>query len=179
MIPDDIIFDDICELPPLAEPSTPNLDLLNKVLDKIEHIEAFKEQGLDLEEDWDQGSWAIQRFDEDENVCGTAMCFAGHAVVEAGHKLVWKPIESECSCLDCLEETHPVTECHVDDGRDIETAAREVLGLSSMQSQMLFSGSNQLKDLRRIVGQLNAGEEMSWEVPTLVIPMTIFDEAAG
>lgn len=169
MTPDDMIFDDICELPPLeAEPHTPNLDLLNKVLDKIEHIEAFKEQGLDLEEDWDQGSWAIQRFDEDENVCGTAMCFAGHAVVEAGHKLVWKPIE-----------TRPVTECRVDDGRDIETAARELLGLSSTQSNMLFSGSNQLKDLRRFVGQLNAGEEMTWSANALVIPMTIIDEAAG
>ena len=40
-------------------------------------------------EGWYQGDWAVKRLPEPNDVCDTAYCFAGHAVIRAGDRIVW------------------------------------------------------------------------------------------
>lgn len=86
---------------------------------------------------WDQRVWAEQRPD------GTVHCFGGRAVVIAGYRVAWE--------LDL-----PFGRLALTDGRLIEQAAAEVLGIAAWdgQSRHVFHPSNSLDDLRFGVAEL-------------------------
>lgn len=107
-----------------------NVELLQKTL---HYIETHPDE-------WLQDSWA------EKTGCNTAYCFAGHAVVLAGHKILWDMDDD--------------TATFVEDGRLIEYVATQELGLTVLQAGELFSGSNSLQDLRDVVAEILA------EVPT-------------
>lgn len=105
----------------------PNAELAYRVLD---HIEAHPEE-------WYQGRWYS------ELSCGTTACFAGHAVLLAGGKIVQRirPFYlAQIPGSDILN--------------DIRDAARSVLGISEWGADCLFSASNDLEDLRDWVAHL-------------------------
>jgi len=114
--------------------------------------QALKDLGLPSE--WSQASWLSER----EGVaaggwCGTACCIAGKVALDAG----WKPIlhTFDDGSTSLSSDTRVVKEI---DGqlvtRDVAAVAREVLQLTGDDD--LFSGSNGLDDVIRIVGELIA-----------------------
>lgn len=109
---------------------TVNVDLLQRTL---AHIEAHPEE-------WNQGTWR----------CGTAACFAGHAAILAGAQWA-EPDYETAPWLDNEKVITPSGE-----RREVFDYAPEVLGLAH-HSHPLFNASNDLEDLRRIVGELCDG----------------------
>lgn len=121
--------------------------------------------------------------------CGTAMCFAGHAAALVGDRLVvgvsdavlisalsrsQKARHNVRRILNAvvkrsglpiggidkdLRASHVITA----DGRVMRVSdrARELLGLSEGDTDKLFDGSNQLKDLRRYVKRLKEDRYLS------------------
>lgn len=70
-----------------------------------------------------------------EMTCGTAMCFAGHTVVDAGYRLAWCR-DDYSTGLDAYYADETT------DGQDIETLARELLGLDPVSATRLFYSVN-------------------------------------
>lgn len=137
--------------------------LLRKTL---EHIEAHQNE-------WYQGSWRIPRT---TSSCGTAMCFAGWAteimdgewISRTGEYVIANEADREwvaglenggCDVFgDSMIRERP-------NGRgEIHCSyrARRLLGLSQKQANDLFSGRNDLDDLREIVDRL---ERAAFGVP--------------
>lgn len=90
-----------------------NLELLDKVLDYI----------IDHPDEWNQNVWCDA---SEANVCGTVMCFAGHAATMTGHKYTLN------------EESG---DWELDGGLDSFDVGQEVLGLTHEEAQRLFVGS--------------------------------------
>lgn len=108
---------------------TPNLDLLDAVMD---HIDRHPEE-------WRQKSW----------FCGTAACFAGHAVL-----------------MDGWEVVHVFGDIEKDGKLDmVGRVAQRLLGLTVEQADRLFMSINTLDDLHLMVKQLHGAprEPLSWE----------------
>jgi hypothetical protein len=108
---------------------TPNLDLLDRVMD---HIDQHPEE-------WDQAAW----------FCGTAACFAGHAVLMDGWKIV-----------------HAFGDIEKDGKLDMaDQVAQRLLGLPRREANRLFCASNTLDDLHSMVKQIHGApdEALSWE----------------
>jgi hypothetical protein len=126
---------------PSVRPVTPNVPLLRKTL---AHIEANPDQ-------WDQSSWI--------NECGTAFCFAGHAVRLHGGRIV-ESNDDEAYVVPPLGEEIKdtggwwVREVGGTPAVYIQEYAQELLGLDYQQGQRLFDALNYLHDLRRIVAEL-------------------------
>lgn len=121
-----------------------NVPLLRKTLEKVESLPelgkiTYLVDGFHLlvwdAEAWDQKSY---KSTSDYGHCGTAFCFAGWAVMEAGQD----------ATKMCASE--------------IEASAREHLGIDFLQSSMLFSAYNNKEDLRIICARLayEAGDEL-------------------
>ena len=109
----------------------PNVSLLQRTLAHIE----------DNPLQWRQLDWR----------CGTAGCFAHHAVV-IGRGTLWQSKQNPDS---------PYVTAVSNDGGDaicgrthIADRARRLLGLDSAAATDLFAPENTLNDLRRIVGDL-------------------------
>lgn len=118
---------------------TPNDELLARTL---RHI-------IENPREWDQESWAHRWEDEDKlgrDVCGTAYCFAGTAVVLTGHPILW-------------EGDHAFSDLVVDgDGvEEVPGVARRELGLSADDAEWLFHPENSLTNLCDIVRQITDG----------------------
>lgn len=118
--------------------------------------------------------------------CGTAMCFAGHAVNMVGDRLAvpvpphvignWRgkarknfrrwfnKVRPELGEGDgeCNEPT-PIDKVITNDGRIMRIAdrARELLGLTELEADALFAGSNALNDLRTGVRRMEEGRHVS------------------
>ena len=98
---------------------------------------------------WYQGDWAVQRrltpgmYVAKDDVCDTAYCFAGHAVVRNGDTIIWG------------DDTVATYMCRQPDGRAryISNRARDVLGLTAEQAQSLFRPMNTLEDIRGYIKQ--------------------------
>jgi len=104
-----------------------NIELLNKVMN---HIELHPNQH-------DQTVWA------ERTVCGTAMCFAGWAVVLSGGKIAFAGNSTRTS------------QCRIDGAMDdIDLVAERLLGLSMDDANDLFGPTNTIEDLREIVDML-------------------------
>jgi hypothetical protein len=109
---------------------TPNLDLLDRVMD---HIDRHPEE-------WNQENW----------FCGTAACFAGHAVLMDG----WEVVHEDGGMIEKGGEQSPV-----------ELVAQRLLDLTDDQMNRLFIGCNTLDDLHSMVKQIHGApdEALSWE----------------
>lgn len=130
----------------------PNRDLLLKTLDHIEHLEAFRKEGLQTDTIWYQPDWAHQVLDAQGEVCGTAMCFAGHAVTLAGERIEFANRPCDCGCGQVSREAR------MEGGGCISERARILLGLHHGQASRLFYGRNTIADLRRQVADLASDE---------------------
>lgn len=111
-----------------------NVPLLRKTL---EHITAHPEE-------WDQGVWMREAA---RNECGTAGCLAGWALTLAGHELDFDKNNI------FFGEAHYLT-----DGRPIEEAAEQELGLTEDQGEELFAETNTLVDLWELANEYTDGE---------------------
>ena len=133
--------------------TTPNIELLDKVL---KHIE-------DHPEAWSQADWRTE-YDEALAVdpesgreilavdCGTAFCFAGWACQMEGGK--W----ADTTSLIPIDEDDPF-DILGDDTVFASTRAQRLLGLTSEQAEDLFRSENTLDDIREMVAEIKAGIE--------------------
>lgn len=115
----------------------PNLELILDTLAAIERDPAS----------WRQGAWAVR------TECGTAYCFAGHAVNLSGVELGWDRADRVYGPLTLeSDEFADVLEAAVfaADGRFVYDHARHVLGLTSGQAGNLFCPINDLDSLYSI-----------------------------
>lgn len=115
-----------------------NTFLMDQVLD---YIEAHPEEH-------DPKFWAIR------TACGTTMCFAGHAVVLSGAKMVWEIV------MVGGQKFPRTYECLTAEGKSRVTSdyAQELLGLSNSQATALFKYNNDLDDIKRICKEIANGE---------------------
>lgn len=96
-------------------------------------------------EEWDQGVWAVQ---SKTLSCGTAFCFAGHAVMMSHPTAV--PIwatgrDTDFSGADSVEIDGTM--------QTIPEAAKQALGLTSSERALLFNGSNDLETIHGLISE--------------------------
>jgi hypothetical protein len=100
---------------------------------------------------WDQTKW----------ICGTAACFAGHAVLMEGAT----PGPPEESVLKYWPNSG-TTRCETPSGglRQVSELAKEILDLTSCQGDCLFEAENELIDLEKMVDALEEddGDNLEW-----------------
>jgi hypothetical protein len=140
-------------VPELTEQTTPNIELLEKVLSYIE----------DHPQEWHQETWA----------CNTAACFAGHTLLLNGFARVYQsPAESawtgllECGPVagDPYGWVNSAGEIlHMGklaspkgDLKHVKETALCMLGLTYRQANRLFHSKNSLCDLQEAVRRLKA-----------------------
>jgi hypothetical protein len=98
---------------------------------------------------WDQRVW----------ICGTAACFAGHAVLMEG----WKPCTFSGDRYEEPDEEYSAVCRELRQGEeyvetyDVHAKARDVLGLSNHEANILFQMDNTMEDLAEIVDALEDG----------------------
>lgn len=109
-----------------------NKELLLKVNDWVQAEDA--KFGKGKESEWDQTSWA----------CGTACCFAGKVVLEAGGTFIFG---------DYLHANRCVLNGYED---RIEDAAIALLGIGDDDAEDLFSGGSDAYDIDRKVRRIVA-----------------------
>lgn len=100
-------------------------------------------------EEWDQNSWAIRV--HAPNVCHTAFCFAGHAVVIANPSAVMMFGEGG----DYVDDEYNFASLVEIDGEGIwigEAAARD-LGLTPLEADKLFDSENTLDQVHGMITQ--------------------------
>ncbi len=114
-----------------------NVDLLERTLG---HIETNPDT-------WDQATW-VRPAD-----CGTALCFAGHAIAIA-HP------DAQFLSFTGIVVLHPGTPLEED--VDIPDTAAELLGLDWRESEVLFDPNNNLDRLRSLVADLVAGRPIDF-----------------
>lgn len=111
-----------------------NVPLLRKTL---EHITAHPEE-------WNQDVWAKR------TECGTACCLAGTALAIQGYEFDW---DNNGPLMSLLGESFWLT-----DGRGIDEAAIEELGLTNDEADRLFDGDNSLHTLWSLAEDFTDGE---------------------
>lgn len=120
--------------------ATKDFPMLWKVYD---HIAAHPEE-------WEQTFWMSRKLD---NSCGTAFCFAGHAVDISlqGYEAQWgddAPVDfARYIKRDGRSSAEPV-----------DMVAREILGLDRREADLLFAGGNELEDIRNIIAGWESDE---------------------
>jgi hypothetical protein len=109
-----------------------NINLLQRTL---AHIEANPDT-------WDQETWATR------TACGTAHCFAGHAVMLA-HPNAAPVFDGAFTTSFVTIPDHPVRAIWW-----IPDLARDLLGLGRTTGDILFNATNTLEELRAMVADL-------------------------
>lgn len=98
----------------------------------VERLRGTLQRIEDNPSEWNQATWR----------CGTQMCFAGHACNEAGAE--WDG--------DFVVSTRVRNEQEgQDEWQPISDRAREVLGLTDQEANVMFAGYNTIDDLRLMV----------------------------
>lgn len=111
--------------------------------------------------------------------CGTAMCFAGHAAVLAGDRLVvpvsfwgrWslfdklkgkRRLSGDEICKTVGSDSLEVSLVRLPNGqvRNIEDRAQELLGLEPEEANELFAASNNIRTLRKYVDMMEQGRHL-------------------
>jgi hypothetical protein len=110
-----------------------NKDLLRETLDAVIAADAVG--------DWNQQAWMYSRHRAPEGSCGTAGCFAGWRAILDGYT---QASGVQGAAVDPINRTFV----------DVMTHATKRLGLNGFQADVLFAGTNTLKDLKRIVDEL-------------------------
>lgn len=117
----------------------PNLPLINKVMD---HIEAHPEEH-------NQADWAIKV----DHPCGTAYCYAGHAVHMSGGEMIFTDGHAVHIAEFCImpgsENPH---------GRRVDDTAVDLLGISPQMAEYMFDAVRTVAELRHAVDGLNDGQ---------------------
>jgi hypothetical protein len=159
-----------------------NIKMLEKTLDVIKANKKRWDQGM-----W-RGlidPKARKKVMEDPNAtpaCGTAMCFAGWAVsLDRGRWAVsdktlfdltvnyeengeWDPRLAYEDKLIARKSEIEAGLTDMDNGKhyiSVEQRARNVLGLTQREANVLFSGDNNLSDLNALVKKLKKGEDIT------------------
>jgi len=97
-------------------------------------------------EKWRQGVWVADvEADNVPSACGTYGCFAGNTVVHSGEKLDWE----RSGGTWYTEKT--------ESGEHISVRARDLLGLTQAQSDLMFAGDNSYRDLWDYAIQFSGG----------------------
>lgn len=110
----------------------------------IEALEGTMQYILDHPEEHNQSMWT----------CGTAMCFAGHATHLYGPEMGWE-------CGRILLRVNGCEEWSKGDSvADTPRLARQVLGLTQAESDMLFEANNTRAQLQLMVKDLVNGDEL-------------------
>lgn len=132
-------------------PDSPNLERINAAFAAIDASS----------KNWNQMAYAIRDYDGDlpEVVvapipeCGTALCVAGHAVVQAGYYIAFPALTAETTiCVDATGQRY-----------DISKLAEHLLGLNTRQAFELFSGNNDRGQLGIIRDWLEQGGRGSFD----------------
>jgi hypothetical protein len=133
-----------------------NMKLLRETLEFIKSIPE-REAGDELIGDfWSQGTWGrMNKKDDGEHPCGTAACFAGWAVLRDVRQKNANKIGKNGTPIVELKDCT----CLVDGGDPvgIRSGAAELLELSYNEAKALFCGENSLKDLERVINQIQDG----------------------
>lgn len=124
-----------------------NVDLLDKTLDHIKMLVAFEADGCEMDEHWDQNWWGTR------NECGTSLCFAGWAVKLAGYVLAPRKENNQFNHRGGDDLGVDVD----GDDRHIAHVARQELGLTLQEKNLLFSSGNNLAALEATVDHIKAG----------------------
>lgn len=140
-----------------------NVELLRETMDYIKNNP----------QKWRQDSWyawvneagqieygVISLDMEEVNSCGSAFCFAGHAALKSGFPA--PPRENHRQWTKAEEVDGYTQNVHVDE------FAREKLGLTWEQAEVLFSGDNTLEDLEKIVDAIIDDPEIG-EIDLLIL----------
>lgn len=108
---------------------TPNMELLDRVIDRIEG---------DFDS-WDQESWGDIRGSiyAAREPCGTTNCFAGHAVIEAG-VLNMASVRVESGGYGVWTAVWTDKDGKVAESFSVPNRARQVLGLTEEEASELF-----------------------------------------
>lgn len=122
----------------------------------IPKLEAVMDQILTNPKQHDQSAWA-QRSKRKPD-CGTSYCFAGWAVTMAGYDMVWE--EYHFSDLAFYCKLPGAT-----DWVYIEQVAQDVLGLTKVEADRLFSESNTVEMLEQMVKNLANGADIGEGLP--------------
>lgn len=147
----------------MSNQTTPNVELLTNVLDYIkEHPD-----------EWEQKNW-ITSFECDSKAnyervgvpvpaCGTAFCFAGHALALNSIEIkvdnntyIYSSDYHENGERDVYAMVG--TGYYAVNGNPVSDVAAEILGLGPKQASVLFMAYNRLEDLEHIVEQIISGE---------------------
>jgi hypothetical protein len=102
---------------------------------------------------WRQGAYAIQSPD-----CGTAYCYAGHAVALADPDAVFQFNPSGYGSALAVSVT--TGSARSPEVRTISAYAQELLEIDESDAQVLFDAANTLHDLRSMVAALVAGDSL-------------------
>lgn len=120
-------------------------------------IEAVMDYILTHPEEHDQSKWAAK-----SEGCGTTMCFAGTAVMLAGHRLMWEECRLDPNgffadyCV--LPSEHPCVSWWGDGFAPIADIAAYELELNWEERHALFHDSKSLDDLERVVKDIANGQ---------------------
>jgi hypothetical protein len=116
----------------------PNVELLRRTQKEI-HANP---------DSWNQRHWFVEPSPwRGGRWCGTAACFAGHALLLEG----WEPIFNADGGAEWITRNGEIG--------DIKPTAAMALGINLYQADVLFAGKNELEDIDRIVDGLCAGYE--------------------
>lgn len=134
----------------MAERTSEQIALVQQAL---AYIEAHSDE-------WEQGTWR----------CQTGMCIAGHALRLAGRQWALPEPSLTMPWKNSLLKAGPndPTEIQWFDsllGLDVVTAsdaAERLLGLTKIEADILFAGTNTIDTLRKNVAQIVAGESVRW-----------------
>ncbi|QDF17604.1 hypothetical protein SEA_YAGO84_73 [Gordonia phage Yago84] len=86
------------------------------------------------------------------NLCGTAGCFAGHAVMAVGDMPHLSALVGDILGHERIDVSmHQVTTYDTGDTLMVEDRAADLLGIDTTTADVLFNASNTLADLRAIV----------------------------
>lgn len=99
--------------PEMLQAAPANIPLLRSILQQIDRDPSS----------WDQTAWGVR------TDCGTAYCIAGHACVMTNRHVRWEQDKYDLSVFYAQFTV---------DGRDIEDAASDALGLTQREADLLF-----------------------------------------
>lgn len=114
-------------------------------IEKLDATLAFTREHLAT---WEQGVWAKPIFDAAFDICGTACCFAGNALLVEGYRFEWYLTDDNTTDIRI---TAPGGEVVSDDESFIMGKAKVILSLTPAEGIRLFNGANDLDQLAEII----------------------------
>lgn len=156
---------------------TLNIPLIRKLIGWAEEDEAFDNMLDALRfSTWDQNVWARNDYDSEDgflrgfvksrNICGTAHCQAGAAVVEADYRLLFEGNEVAETCVPIKwtgaydERGLKIYDDVSDEAEDVEDVARRLMGFTEDEAYRYFDADQSIADLVSLANEFAAGRGM-------------------